>query len=287
MLTVYEHHAGTLQKSQASIPPSEECVWYDMLDPTPEDVALVEKATGAEMPTRDEVREIEASNRYYEENGATYMTVFVIINSEKESLLPVTVTFILIGNRLVTVRYSEPKSFPMFAHRAEKGLVACQSGPAIMIGLIEILIQRKADLIERVQDAVDKLAHGIFNLDAKRRDSTRRLDVLLKKTGREGDIVSRALESASSLDRLLHFFAMTGQEKKLRTTNHAAHRHRAKGYHVAQRAYPVLDDTHRLPAGSHAWDDFNRAKPDHQIILGDGRHAHAADAGGFGLRHEF
>ena len=49
-------------------------VWIDMTSPTREEELFVERATGIEVPTREEMNEIEASSRLYQENGAIYMT---------------------------------------------------------------------------------------------------------------------------------------------------------------------------------------------------------------------
>lgn len=205
MINAYVCREGQLVR-QADPSIQAETVWLDLVNPTPEDEAVIEKALGIDVPTRDEVREIEASSRFYEEDGGTFMTTFIVYFPDMMTPTTATVTFVLKDNRLVTVRYAEPRAFPAFAARAEKGSVACTSGGAIMAGLIETIIMRTADVIERIQDDVDKLTTSVFNLRSVRRDSSRRLDVLLRQTGKEGDLVSRVLESATSLDRTLHFF---------------------------------------------------------------------------------
>jgi magnesium transporter len=60
---------------------------------------------------------------------------------------------------------------------------------------------------------VEKLTHNVFNLNTQRRDSSRRLDVLLRSTGKEGDLVARVLESATSLDRTMHFFRDAARDR--------------------------------------------------------------------------
>jgi len=213
MINIYDCRQGLLMRSADAQGPGPECVWVDLVNPTPEEEALIERAMGLDVPTREEVREIEVSSRFYEEAGGTFMTTFIINKVDDPIPTSTTVTFILKENRLVTVRYAEPRSFPIFVQRAEKGAVACASGGAVMIGLLETFIQRTADLIERIQDDVDKLTHNVFNLKTQRRDSTRRLDVLLRSTGKEGDLVARVLESATSLDRTLHVFRDSARER--------------------------------------------------------------------------
>lgn len=215
MMNVYDYANGALKQVPEGGALGPDVVWIDLLHPTPEEEAVVEKALGIDVPTRAEVREIEASSRFYEEDGATFMTAFIVHNIEDPVPTSSTVTFILKDNKLVTVRYVEPKSFKMLVARAERGTVACNSGGALMMGLLETFIQRTADLIERIQDEVDKLTHNVFNLKSARRDASRRLDVLLRQTGKEGDLVSRVLESSTSLDRTLHFFRDTARERQI------------------------------------------------------------------------
>jgi magnesium transporter len=213
MLTIYDTTGNSLLRHNETAPITKDTVWFDLLNPTKEEDNKVEGLLKISVPTRAEMREIEASSRFYQENGATYMTCFVLHNLEDGKAATSTVTFILTGNALVTVRYADPKAFPMMLQRVERGDASCVSGAAIMIGIIETLIERKADLIEYLQDKVDKLASGIFDIEGRRRKGANKLDVLLKETGAEGDIVARAREAATSLDRVLHFFKHTAGER--------------------------------------------------------------------------
>ena len=213
MLAVYDIQSQGLVRRDGMLPLKPESIWIDLLNPTKEEDLFVEKQLGISIPTRAESREIEASNRLYQETGAHYMTVFILYNAE--SLMPSTsnITFILSGNRLVTVRYSEPKAFPLFLARVEKGDLPCQTAASIMMGLIEAIIHRQADLIERIQDEVEKTAHAVFDIKNGEHTRGRGLDLLLRAAGKEGDITSRAQESAFSMDRLLTYFSHVLKER--------------------------------------------------------------------------
>ena len=207
MLTLYDTTGTTLTKRDGCQPVTETTVWIDLVDPTPEEDKFVESALGIEVPTRAEAREIESSNRLYAERGAHYMTAFVMYDVEKPNPGSSNVTFILAGDRLVTVRYVEPKAIPIYLARVERGEAACMSGPSIMIGLIETLVHRKADLIERIQDDIDKMAQTLFGLNGSaRRKQGGSLESYLQGTGRDADITARAQESAVSLERVLMYF---------------------------------------------------------------------------------
>lgn len=211
MITVYDATGNCLTRRADSTEIRPETVWIDLLDPTPAEEGSVEGKLQIDVPTRAEMREIEASNRFYQENGAHFMTSFVIYAKDADTATTSNVTFILSGQRLVTVRYGEPKAFPLFAEKACKGDLPCASGPYIMAGLLEVIVQRQADLIEKVQDEVENLAPQIFDLKSMGRG--RRLESVLKTIGKEGDIVSRAQESSTSLHRTLHYFADAARER--------------------------------------------------------------------------
>jgi magnesium transporter len=211
MITVYDAVGGKLVARPEIGNLSNGGVWIDLLNPAEDEDKTIEQAIGIEVPTRSEMREIEASNRFYTENGAYYMTSIILHNSSQDVPMTSVITFILTGSRLVTVRYADPRAFPLYVARAGKGDPACASGPGIMIGLIEMLVEREADLIERVQDQVERMAPIVFGQNGSR---DRRLDVLLKTVGKEGDITARAQESAMSIHRLLLYFANAVRERK-------------------------------------------------------------------------
>jgi magnesium transporter len=210
MITVYDAVGGKLvQRSEPGDVSTS--VWIDLVNPGEDEDKSIEKALGIEVPTRSEMREIEASNRFYTENGAYYMTSIILHNSSQEVPMTSVITFILSGPHLVTVRYAEPRAFPVYVARAAKGDADCVTGAGVMIGLFEMLIEREADLIERVQDEVEKIAPQVFGQNGQ---TARRLDILLKTVGKEGDVTARAQESAMSLHRLSLYFANAARERK-------------------------------------------------------------------------
>ena len=234
MLTLYDTAGKMLSRRDGMAAVGDATVWLDLLNPTAEEDRFVETALGISVPTRAEMREIEASSRFYQESGAYFMTAFIVYGSASGAgtagglpvvagapaalaLMPsapsTALTFILAGNRLVTVRYAEPASFPLFLQRVEKGDVIACTAPAILIGLVETMIDRAADRIERLQDNVERLAQNVFDPRGGSQTRAKRLDVLLRNVGREGDETSKVREAAFSLDRMLTYFAAAARER--------------------------------------------------------------------------
>lgn len=207
MIALYDTAGNCLIKRDGATEVGPATVWIDLLNPTDDEETAIERVLSIDVPTRAEMREIEASNRYYSEGGAQFMTAFVIHASDKDSITSSNITFILAGNRLITVRYGEPKAFTLYADRACKNGDPCSTGAQVMIGLFETMIQRQADLIEKLQDEVETLAPRIFGQKTEQPKQGRRLEVMLKAVGRQGDATSRTQESATSLHRTLLYFA--------------------------------------------------------------------------------
>jgi magnesium transporter len=84
------------------------------LSPRPAEDKQAEQALGISVPTREEMQEIEPTNRLYVENGARYMTATLMCRSETDKPTTTAVTFVLSGHRLITVRYDQPRWSPRF-----------------------------------------------------------------------------------------------------------------------------------------------------------------------------
>ena len=82
---VQQSHGLTIVPLPASLQIPAEAIWLDLLDPTPAEEKAVEDFLRIDVPTREEMKEIETSNRLYEENGALYMTATVALSGSGRS----------------------------------------------------------------------------------------------------------------------------------------------------------------------------------------------------------
>jgi len=230
MLTVYDAADGILVPRDGSHDINGATTWIDLLNPTKEEDVLVERALGVAVPTREEMAEIEASSRLYQESGAHYMTAVVLTQAATPGDPPAAtpITFILAGDRLVTVRYAEPRGISIFLSRMKKGDAPCAGGAAVLVGLLEAIIDREADRVERLQADVDQLSQSIFGGRGGDRTRARRFDVSIRAIGREGELTSKSRESLLTLGRLLTYLAHAmgerGDDKALRARVKTAQR---------------------------------------------------------------
>lgn len=194
-------------------------VWIDLLNPTADEDRQIEDQLGISIPTREDMKEIEESSRLYSEGGAHYLTAPLVHarHSEKPGLSPVT--FILHKDRLITVRYADPRAFQHFAARLIKNgneFGASKTGGALVLsGLLESITDRLADLLEDVAGNLDHEADRLFS-DAKSPISTPQFRSAMKLLGTEGAFLSKVGESLQGLTRIVNF--MEGQAVWLRAS---------------------------------------------------------------------
>src|ERR1700755_1675357 len=190
----------------ASLP--ESAVWIALLKPTPEEDRAVERLAGIAVPTREDMQEIEISSRLYIENGARYMTATLMCSSDSENPRTTAVTFILAGHRLVTVRYDAPKPFMLVEHKLARSCPQGITGEMVLMELLDAVIDRNADILERAGGDMDNISHAIFEPEgAARTGHAKRYSDILIAIGRKGDLTSKVRESLVSIGRVVTFVA--------------------------------------------------------------------------------
>ncbi|MEJ2432139.1 MAG: magnesium transporter CorA family protein [Pseudolabrys sp.] len=207
MLSVYVPHDSQLARAPVAPdgPPPEGAVWFDLVTPGQEENRLVERMVGIAVPTREEMQEIEVSSRLFVENGARFMTATLMCRSDTATPRTTPVTFILAGHRLVTVRYDEPRPFAMVEHKLGRACSPQITGESVMMDLLDAVIDRAADILERVAAEIDQISHSIFEPEAE--GSPPSHHEVLKALGRKGDLTSKVRESLVSVGRVLLFVA--------------------------------------------------------------------------------
>ncbi|ODT69021.1 MAG: magnesium and cobalt transport protein CorA [Pelagibacterium sp. SCN 63-23] len=191
-------------------------VWMDLMDPTPEEVREVEACLGLTLPTRAEMEEIELSARLYGEDDAMFMTLTALAGLDTENPIKTPISFILKGASLVTMRYVEPRPFVAYVGRAQRpGGVAHENGEQIMLGLIEAMIDRTADALERIGNEMDVMSREVFKTERQRADrKTRNLEALIAQIGHRGELLTMVQESLVSTSRLVRYYSAIEEPSK-------------------------------------------------------------------------
>ncbi len=204
MIRAYELAGDRLKPVAAE---AETVVWWDLFQPTRDEEQQLEKQLGIEVPTKDEMQEIEITSRLYSEDGAHFMTALIPSQTESDDAVVEPITFVLIDHRLVTIRYTEPRSFAAFPVRAEKAGLGLVSGETVLFALFETIVDRLADILERAGHEVDVISRTVFGQKGAETRSDANYKATLEQIGQKGDLTSDIRDSLATLERVFAYLA--------------------------------------------------------------------------------
>ena len=187
-------------------------VWVDLVDPAETERTAFEHAFGLRVPTKEQLAEIETTSRLRIERDALYLTAPLIFAGENEPWILVPTGFVLTKHVLLTIRFAKSAAFDT---------VISELGPSehfepanAFVRLLEVIVDRMADLLEGSGRDLDDASHLIFRPDAPKQTKLSRETVQLRRlmirTGRTSERMARIHYALVCLDRMAKFAADRG-----------------------------------------------------------------------------
>ncbi|MGQ5702203.1 magnesium/cobalt transporter CorA [Sandaracinobacteroides sp. A072] len=214
MISGYRNDGGRLRAVHDALAHDGDLLWIDLLQPEDAEETGLEKKLGIDIPTLEEMAEIEISSRLYNENGAAYMTALLPANADGDTPDMNAVTFILKGDLLITVRYHDPRAFQTFRQRVEKNDMGCSSGEDVLIALLDAIVERLADILERAGRDIDGISRSIFQHNGSGSAKNKDFGKLLSGIGHKGDLISNIRDSLVTLERMAGFLGQGAVQRK-------------------------------------------------------------------------
>jgi magnesium transporter len=177
--------------------------WIDLCEPTGEELERVRVATGLRIPDQHQISEIESSSRLGFEKGAYYVTTPLVAHVDGGQFFLTPVGFVLSSRVLLTVRFAPLPSFDA-AHAAFDAQPA--TAEETFLRIVEILVDRSADKLERAGAECDELSRSAFG-DGSRRRLSRELRATLSRIGHVADSTSRVRDALLGLGRVVAFLS--------------------------------------------------------------------------------
>jgi magnesium transporter len=184
-------------------------IWIDLLSPTEEETAFVERATGLHVASREELSAIETSSRLRAEKGVLYLSMPALFRQEGQ---PITTPlgFVLSANHLITIRFGALSAFESFKNEIRAPQTVHPSSAGAFSGLLEAMVDRMADILEHVGGELDEVSHHIFGRQdrASLKQPARAehdLREMLRAIGRSGDLISKIRDSLTGIGRIVPF----------------------------------------------------------------------------------
>ncbi|EKV31723.1 Magnesium and cobalt transport protein CorA [Caenispirillum salinarum AK4] len=262
MITAYCYRAGGIHRRVIGPgdPLPEGCTWIDALKPTEEERAALTGALNVDLPSFEDMMEIEASSRLYTEESCAYMTAPVVANAETATPEANALTLVLTPTTLVTLRYIEPKSIGIFADRLSRNAHLASSNMAALVGLLDTMVDRTADVLEVIASRLERLSADVFDrswpqetrgpaAERKRPPAERDLQEVLRGIGKAGDLAGKVRDSLAGLGRVVAYvhavnLTLTNDQKRtLKTVQRDIQSLTEHADFQAQRVSFLLDAT--------------------------------------------
>jgi magnesium transporter len=189
-------------------------LWFDLCQPTEEERAKVERATGFKLPSRDHLSEVESSSRVYAVDDVLYLSMPLLAHIEQGEDFPTPLGFVFSSEALVTIRYTHLTPFETVT-KALGTDGTCSRSTEVFTRLIEAMVDSAADILEHLATDLARISKTAFRRPAKNDRSLRtnlRMRNTLAEIGESGEKLSEIRETLLGLQRIVIFTAERATE---------------------------------------------------------------------------
>ena len=138
----------------------QDVIWIDLLSPTGDEKRAVEAYLGTVIQSRATAEEIESSSRFSETDAALFANTNFVIPGP-ESYVMETVSFIIKGTTLTTLREVQLRSFTELQRRLMVFPKMYASGYSVFTSILEQRIDSDADMIEILSKEIEQYNHKV------------------------------------------------------------------------------------------------------------------------------
>lgn len=175
-------------------------LWIDLLHPSQNEEHFIESSLNIEIPSPEEMSEIEDSSRFFETRDGFCMIVSVVTGSQNMTPVLTEISFILNQQQLVCAHYGELVSFKTFENKCARQALLFKSTDFLMMSLMDAVVDRIADILEKLQSNLNELSSTIFDNDKL---DTQDLQLTVKKLGKYNSLLAKLSDSMLSIRRML------------------------------------------------------------------------------------
>ncbi|HEX2605308.1 MAG TPA: magnesium and cobalt transport protein CorA [Oxalicibacterium sp.] len=183
-------------------------IWVDLTDPNDEERSWVKSIYGVTLPGEDEVKDIEASARYYEaENGDLHLrTDFLLDDDGPTAEGPsgvVTVAFILTKNMLFSVHSDDLPIFRLVRLRARSRPGSIADYKDVLLDLYATDAEYSADALEGIYQELEEVSHRVLQKDITDQDAAAALNAIAHEEDLNGRIRRNMMDTRRAVSFLM------------------------------------------------------------------------------------
>jgi magnesium transporter len=213
MLHVYRDTGSFLTSQSTDLPG--EIIWMDLVNPTEEEKSFVQARARVRIPTKEALSEIETSSRLMAEGGTIYVSTPIVARGDTNEAFLSPLGLVLTKDVLITVRFEETPIFDSLVELIRRD-ETLRTGTGVFTALLEALVDRGADVMERLGGELNKVSRMVFRGDPSKRQHTVRSNAALRgvlsRVGTIGDRLAIARDALLGLSRIAPFVLSMGHK---------------------------------------------------------------------------
>ena len=136
--------------------------WIDLVNPTADEIRKVELEYRLELPSREELSEVELSSRVSEKNGVLYLNMPAVSRGASPDEPSSPLGFVLSKDVLVTVRYAALRAFDSVAQKISSDKLPHSAVETFLV-VVDEMVDLSADLLEETARELDGISSVIFS----------------------------------------------------------------------------------------------------------------------------
>lgn len=182
MLTAFTLNNGRLEQVGSDEPAAlAQAAWIDLTNPDDDERQRIQAMYRQHLPAVDEMEEIEASARSYEDESGLHIHSLFLQDIEGRSV-NTTVAFTLSGKRLFTLHEQNLAVFRLVRLRARREPDLVTDAVSLLLALFETKVENLADRLEQVHTGLETVSEMVLadkdvNLEDAIDELTRQEDI--------------------------------------------------------------------------------------------------------------
>lgn len=181
-----------------------EPVWVDLTDPSEDEYLWVKNIYGVTLPDEDEVKDIEASARYYEaENGDLHLRTDFLIEEDDGPSRIVTVAFILAKNMLFSVHTDDLPVFRLVRMRARSRPGSIGDYKDVLLDLYATDAEYSADALEGIYQNLEEVSNWVLQKEFTDQDAAAALNAIAQEEDLNGRIRRNMMDTRRAVSFLM------------------------------------------------------------------------------------
>ena len=179
-------------------------IWVDLTDPTDEERDWVRSIYGVTLPDEDEVKDIEASARYYEaDNGDLHLRSDFLLEEDEGESRVVTVAFILAKELLFSVHNDDLPVFRLVRLRARSRPGSIGDFKDVLLDLYATDVEYSADALEGIYLNLEEVSRSVLQKEFSDQDAAESLSAMAREEDLNGRIRRNMMDTRRAVSFLM------------------------------------------------------------------------------------